>query len=60
MKSRKAKCGLVAIGGGESSDITEDSIEIVEKFLELAKGASGKANVLVMTAATDDPQEAGE
>ncbi len=60
MKSSKAKCALIAIGGGESSDITKDSIEIVEKFLELAKGASGKANILVMTVATNDPKEAGE
>jgi len=42
MKAKKAKCDLIAIGGGESGDITEDSIEIVEKFLELAKGAGGK------------------
>jgi cyanophycinase len=50
---------LVAVGGGESGKITEDSIKIIEKFLEYAGGAD-KAKIIVMTVATDNFEEAGE
>jgi cyanophycinase len=48
---------LVVVGGGESADITEDSLKIIEKFLELAGGLN-KARVIVMTVATDNPEDA--
>jgi cyanophycinase len=48
---------LVAGGGGESSDITEDTIKIFEKFIAFAGGAE-KARVVLMTVATDEPQDA--
>jgi cyanophycinase len=50
---------LVAVGGGESGNITEDSIQIIKKFLEYAGGVN-KAKIVVMTVATDKPENAGE
>ncbi|HEX8289201.1 MAG TPA: cyanophycinase [Pyrinomonadaceae bacterium] len=50
---------LVAVGGGESGNITKDSIKIIEKFLEYAGGIN-KAKIVVMTVATNDPENAGE
>lgn len=50
---------MIAVGGGESADITEDSLTIIERFLELAGGLK-KAKILVMTVATDDPEDAAE
>jgi cyanophycinase len=56
--SRKEKKGkLVAVGGGESAEITEDSLKIIKKFLDLAGGLN-KAKIIVMTVATDDPEDA--
>lgn len=51
------KGNLLAVGGGESDEVTEDSLEIIEKFVEMAGGAS-KAEIILMTAATDDPAAA--
>jgi cyanophycinase len=48
---------LVAVGGGESSDVTNDSLKIIEKFIELAGGAA-KAEIVVLTVATDSPKDA--
>ena len=50
---------LVAVGGGESGNITEDSIQIIKKFLEFAGGVN-KARIIVMTVATNKPENAGE
>ncbi|HEY0657396.1 MAG TPA: cyanophycinase [Pyrinomonadaceae bacterium] len=50
---------LVAVGGGESGNITKDSIKIIEKFIEYA-GGPNKAKIVVMTVATNDPANAGE
>lgn len=50
---------LIAIGGGESNEITDDSLRITEKFLKLAQPTE-KAKIIVMTVATDDPKNAGE
>jgi cyanophycinase len=52
---KESRGGLIAVGGGESSNITDDSLKIIKKFLELS-GGSGKARIVVMTVATDDPQ----
>ena len=57
MPKKQTKGSLVAVGGGESSDITEDSLKIIEKFLDLSGGVN-KARVIVMTGATDDPEDA--
>lgn len=57
MPKKQTKGSLVAVGGGESSEITEDSLKIVEKFLELSGGVN-KAQVILMTVATDDPEDA--
>lgn len=59
MESKKLKGGLIAVGGGESSDVTKDSIEILEKFIEMSGGAA-KARIVLMTVATDDPKDAEE
>jgi cyanophycinase len=59
MTKKADKGSLIAVGGGESSDITEDSLKIIGKFLELSGGLN-KAKVIVMTAATDDPVGAAE
>jgi cyanophycinase len=52
---KERKGSLIAVGGGESSNITDDSLKIIKKFLELSGGV-GKARIVVMTVATDDPQ----
>jgi cyanophycinase len=52
---KESRGSLIAVGGGESSNITNDSLKIIEKFLELSGGIS-KARIVVMTVATDDPQ----
>jgi cyanophycinase len=57
MKSEKIKGGLIAVGGGESSDVTKDSIEILEKFIEMSGGAA-KARIVLMTVATDESRDA--
>jgi cyanophycinase len=57
MTKKVAKGSLVAVGGGESSDITKDSLKIIEKFLELSGGQS-KARIVIMTVATDNPEDA--
>ena len=57
MIKKEVKGSLVAVGGGESSDITEDSLKIIEKFLELSGGLN-KARIIVMTVATDNPKGA--
>jgi hypothetical protein len=48
MTKKETKGSLVAVGGGESTDITEDSVKIIEKFLELSGGLS-KARIILMT-----------
>jgi cyanophycinase len=55
MTKKDGKGSLIAVGGGESSNITDDSLKIIEKFLELAGGLN-KARIVVMTVATDDPE----
>ena len=55
MTKKESRGSLIAVGGGESSNITNDSLKIIEKFLELSGGIS-KARIVVMTVATDDPQ----
>jgi cyanophycinase len=57
MSKKETKGSLVAVGGGESSEITEDSLKIIEKFLELSGGKS-KARIILMTVATDSPEDA--
>ncbi|HEX8246760.1 MAG TPA: cyanophycinase [Pyrinomonadaceae bacterium] len=57
MTKKESKGSLIAVGGGESGTITEDSIKIIEKFLELS-GGSAKAKIIVMTVATDTPEDA--
>jgi cyanophycinase len=59
MTKKAGKGSLIAVGGGESGTITEDSIRILEKFLELSGGLS-KARILLMTVATDAPEDAAE
>lgn len=59
MTKKDPKGSLVAVGGGESANITEDSLKIIEKFLELSGGLN-KARIVVMTVATDDPKDAEE
>jgi cyanophycinase len=59
MVKKEETGNLIAVGGGESSDITEDSIKIFEKFLELSGGAE-KARIILMTVATDKPEESEE
>jgi cyanophycinase len=59
MTKKEGLGSLVAVGGGESTEITDDSIKIIEKFLELAGGLD-KAKILVMTVATDNPEDAAE
>ena len=59
MKSKKLKGGLIAVGGGESGDVTKDSIKIFEKFIEMSGGAE-KARIFLMTVATDNPEAAEE
>ncbi|HEX8248907.1 MAG TPA: cyanophycinase [Pyrinomonadaceae bacterium] len=57
MSKKETKGSLVAVGGGESSEITEDSLKIIEKFLELSGGIN-KARIILMTVATDNPEDA--
>jgi cyanophycinase len=57
MSKKETKGSLVAVGGGESSEITEDSLKIIEKFLELSGGLN-KARIIIMTVATDNPDDA--
>ena len=57
MTKKGAKGSLIAVGGGESSEITKDSLNIIEKFLELSGGQS-KARIIIMTVATDNPEGA--
>jgi cyanophycinase len=57
MVKKEVHGNLVAVGGGESSEITEDSIKIFEKFIELSGGIE-KARIVLMTVATDEPEEA--
>jgi cyanophycinase len=57
MSKKETKGSLVAVGGGESSEITEDSLKIIEKFLELSGGMT-KARIILMTVATDSPEDA--
>ena len=59
MVKKEGTGNLIAVGGGESSDITEDSIKIFENFLELSGGAE-KARIVLMTVATDKPEESEE
>lgn len=59
MFKKDGKGILVAVGGGESGNITKDSIKIIEKFLEFA-GGMDKAKIVIMTVATDKPENAGE
>jgi hypothetical protein len=40
MTKKETKGSLVAVGGGESVNITEDSLKIIERFLELSGGHS--------------------
>lgn len=59
MVKKEGAGNLVVVGGGESSDVTEDSIKIFEKFLELSGGAE-KARIVLMTVATNNPEESEE
>ncbi|MCU1290890.1 MAG: cyanophycinase [Acidobacteria bacterium] len=59
MFKKEDKGILVAVGGGESADITDDSIKIIEKFIEYSGGIN-KAKIIVMTVATNKPEEARE
>jgi cyanophycinase len=54
---KEGRGNLIAVGGGESGTITDDSLKIIEKFLELS-GGSSKARIIVMTVATDKPEDA--
>ncbi len=54
---KEGKGSLIAVGGSESGNITEDSLKIIEMFLEFSGGLS-KARIIVMTVATDDPEDA--
>jgi cyanophycinase len=56
---KETKGDLIAVGGGETSEITEDSLKIIRKFIELS-GGFNKAKVIVMTVATDNPKAAEE
>jgi cyanophycinase len=55
--NKNGRGALIVVGGGESSEITDDSIKILEKFIELSGGAE-KAQIVLMTVATDKPEEA--
>ena len=57
MTKKETKGSLIAVGGGESTDITENSLKIIEKFLELSGGLN-KARIILMTVATDNPEAA--
>lgn len=57
MPRKEGRGSLIAVGGGESSDITEDSLKIIEKFLEVSGGLN-KARIILMTVATDSPEDA--
>jgi cyanophycinase len=57
MTKKETKGSLVAVGGGESANITDDSLKIIEKFLELSGGLN-KARIVLMTVATDSPDDA--
>lgn len=57
MAGKEGRGALVAVGGGESSEATKDSLKIFERFLTLCGGAE-KARVVLMTIATDDPKDA--
>ena len=59
MFNKDGKGILVAVGGGESAEITKDSIKIFERFLEYAGGLE-KAKIVIMTVATDNPKDAGK
>ena len=59
MTNKAGKGSLIAVGGGESGTITEDSLKIIERFLELSGGLS-KARIVVMTVATDKPEDTEE
>jgi cyanophycinase len=54
MELSKARGRLVVIGGGEDK---EDDCGILKEFLRLARGA--RARIVVMTVATDKPEELG-
>jgi cyanophycinase len=54
---KKTERTIIAVGGGESSEITEDSLKIIEKFVELSGGPE-KARIIIMTVATDQPKDA--
>jgi cyanophycinase len=55
MQLTEAKGKLVVVGGAED---TEGDCLILKEFLKLAKGA--RARVVVMTVATDKPQDVGD
>lgn len=59
MFKKDGKGILVAVGGGESGEITKDSIKIIEKFIEYS-GGTDKAKIVLMTVATNDPENARE
>ena len=59
MFKKDGKGILVAVGGGESGEITNDSVNIIEKFIEYAGGVE-KAKIVLMTVATNDPENADE
>src|SRR5215211_2994082 len=54
MKVNGSKGKLVIIGGGEDK---EGDCTILKEFVRLAGGA--KARIVVMTVATDEPEDAG-
>jgi cyanophycinase len=54
---KEIRGSLIAVGGGESSNITDDSLKIIKKFVELSGGLN-KSRIVVMTVATDDPEGA--
>jgi cyanophycinase len=57
MTKKETRGSLIAVGGGESANITKDSLKIIEKFLELSGGLN-KARIILMTVATDKPEDA--
>ena len=57
MTKKEIRGSLIAVGGGESSNITDDSLKIIKKFVELSGGLN-KSRIVVMTVATDDPEGA--
>ncbi|HEX8636975.1 MAG TPA: cyanophycinase, partial [Pyrinomonadaceae bacterium] len=59
MFNKDGKGILIAVGGGESGEITKDSIKIFERFLEYAGGLEN-AKILIMTVATNNPEDAGK